>query len=113
MEGTIMDKTSMTVVLISIIAYSSLTVEGANFNDNTPGETGAYGSAKSIFDSFAMTFNSLATGPTPTPTPAPPGPCTWFVSPSGGFGGKGSIGSPWRLKRLFGGNPDFEGVAPP
>jgi hypothetical protein len=84
-----------------------------NFNDHTLDETGTYGSASSIFDNLSMTCNNLATGPTPTPTPAAPGACTWFVSPSGSFGGKGSIGSPWSLKRLFGGDPGFDGIAPP
>jgi hypothetical protein len=84
-----------------------------NSNGNTLDETGTCGSGESIFDYFSMTCNNLAAGSTLTPTPAPLGPCRWFVSPSGSFSGNGSIGSPWSLKRLFGGDPGFGGVGPP
>lgn len=85
----------------------------SNFNDNPSDETTTFGPGGSIFDYFSMTCKELAPGSAATPMPTPPGSCRWFVSPTGSFGGNGSIGSPWSLKRLFGGDPGFGAVGPP
>jgi hypothetical protein len=105
-------KTRASRLVTTLVSPGPGMVSADKSNDKTPDESGRYGLSGSIFDGFLMTRNNLAAGPTPTPT-ALSGPCTWFVSTSGSFGGKGSIGSPWSLKRVFGGDPDFEGVAPP
>jgi uncharacterized phage protein (TIGR02218 family) len=101
---------------IIVFTKSGSLPSGITFTDNGNGTATISGTPSGAAGDFPITITAN-NGVTPNATQSfvlhVIGGGVWYVSPTGSSTGDGSIGNPWDLHTIFGGNPGFGGTPAP